>query len=316
MLSNSVQKLNGLPEIRGRSTENAPLGTVGWFRTGGTAEILFKPADQQDLIEFLKNCPADIPVTVLGVMSNTIVRDGGVPGVVIRPGKDFTKIERLDETHIRAGASVLDFTLARQAATFGIAGLEFFSGIPGTIGGALKMNAGAYGTETKDVLVSARYVDRHGKIHEVTPTDLNMTYRHTDTPEDAIFLDAVFKGVPETEDKILTRIEDIKTKRTETQPIKERTGGSTFANPSKEELAKVSLPEDTKVWQLIDKVGGRGLRVGGAHMSELHCNFMINDRHATAHDLETLGETIRKRVSEQLGIALRWEIRRIGNPEA
>lgn len=306
-------KIDDLPQVRGRYTENAPLGTTGWFRTGGQAHVLFRPADHDDLAHFLSECPADIPITVLGVMSNTIVRDGGIPGVTIRLGRDFADIETLDDFRVRAGSVALDANVSMAAARNNIGGLEFFSGIPGTIGGALRMNAGAYGTETKDVLIEATAIDRQGTIHKLTPADMGMTYRHTTTPQDYIFIEALFQGQEDKEDLVQARITDIKNRRSSTQPIKSKTGGSTFANPTPEELEAVGLPAGTKTWQLIDKAGGRGLQIGGAMMSELHCNFMINTGDATANDLETLGEEIRKRVHEQSGYQLRWEIRRIGS---
>lgn len=305
-------KAQMLPSVRGRYTENAPLGAVGWFRTGGTAEVLFKPADRQDLVDFLSACPLDIPVTTLGVMSNTIIRDGGLPGVVIRLGRDFAEIEAEGEAYIRAGAVALDVNVATVAAQHGIGGLEFLSGVPGTIGGALRMNAGAYGRELKDVLVSAEMVDRQGVIHKVTAKDLGMSYRHTSVADDVIFLSALLEGQPDDPVQIEGRMAEIKGRREATQPIKAQTGGSTFANPSLAELEGTGLPSDTKAWQLVDKVGGRGLKIGGAMMSELHANFMINTGDATAQDLEDLGEEIRRRVKEQTGLELRWEIKRIG----
>ncbi len=303
-----------LPMVRGRYTENAPLGAQGWFRAGGTAEVLYKPADREDLMNFLAACPLEVPVTTLGVMSNTIVRDGGVPGVVIRLGRDFAGIDVEDAVFVRAGAASLDLNVATVAAQHGIAGLEFLSGVPGTIGGALRMNAGAYGGETKDVLVEAEMIDRQGVLHKLTPQDLGMTYRHTTAPEDAIFIGALFKGQAGEAATIEARMAEIKERRGATQPIKAQTGGSTFANPTLAELTAVNLPPDTKSWQLVDKVGGRGLTIGGAMMSELHANFMINTGTATAADLENLGEEIRRRVKEQTGLELRWEIKRIGLP--
>lgn len=314
MLSDlKLMDIEDLPPVRGRYSENAPLGQVGWFRAGGTAEVLFKPADREDLIEFLQACPAHIPVTTLGVLSNTIVRDAGVPGVVIRLGREFTEIEQ-DGDQISVGAAALDMNVALKTAEMGLAGLEFLSGIPGSIGGALRMNAGAYGTETKDVLVQATYVDRAGVITHATAEEMGMSYRHSDAPYDAIFLEAIFKGEQGNQESIEARIAEIKARRAETQPIKSRTGGSTFANPTEAELEEAGIASGTKVWQLIDSVGGRGLMIGGAQMSELHCNFMINTGEASAQDLENLGEEIRKRVYETHGIALRWEIRRIGMP--
>ncbi len=304
-------KEQDLPSVRGRYTENAPLGAQGWFKCGGTADVLFKPADRDDLIEFLNGLRPDVPVQVFGALSNCIIRDGGVRGVTIRLGRDFSEI-KTEEDLVHTGALALDANVAQVAAEAGIGGLEFFSGIPGTIGGALRMNAGCYGTETKDVLVECEALDRAGNVHVLTPDQMGMTYRHTDVPEDYIFLSATFRGTREEPDTVLTRMTEIKQKREESQPIREKTGGSTFANPSAEELSQSGLSPDIKVWQLIDQVGGRGLQIGGAMMSEKHCNFMINMGDATAADLEALGEEIRKRVLEKFDLALRWEIKRIG----
>lgn len=301
-----------LPLVRGRYTANAALGEVGWFRAGGTAEVLYKPADKEDLAEFLAQCPEDIPITVLGVLSNTIIRDGGVKGVVIRMGREFAGINVMDEVTMSVGSAAIDVNVAKAAAEAGVAGLEFLSGVPGTIGGALRMNAGAYGTETKDVLVEAEMLNRQGQVVRLPASAMGMGYRHSNVPEDYIFTGAVLRGMQGERDKIEAHINEIKTKRGETQPIKARTGGSTFANPKPDELAAAGQREGMKAWQLIDKVGGRGLTIGGAQMSELHCNFMINTGSATARDLENLGEEIRRRVEDKTGVMLRWEIKRIG----
>lgn len=290
-----------LPQVRGRYTENAPLGEFGWFKCGGRAEVQFKPVDLADLQNFLKNCPREVPVHIFGALSNTIIRDGGLPGVTIRLGREFAGIKAEGEI-VKAGALALDANVAQVAAENGIAGLEFFSGIPGTIGGALRMNAGCYGVETRDVLLSCEALDRSGNLHILTPDQMHMTYRHVDVPEDFIFISAVLKGQKDNPQNVLGRMVDIKMKREASQPIREKTGGSTFANP----------PGDQKVWQLIDAVGGRGLKVGGALMSEKHCNFMINEGSATSADLENLGEELIKRVFEKFGINLRWEIKRVG----
>ncbi|MFN3826881.1 MAG: UDP-N-acetylmuramate dehydrogenase [Micavibrio sp.] len=303
-----------LPAARGRYTENASLGEVGWFACGGRADVLFKPEDADDLAHFLRECPADIPVTTLGVLSNTIVRDGGLRGVVIRFGREFAGIETTSDGRVIAGAMALDGNVAQAAAKAGIADLEFFSGIPGTIGGALRMNAGCYGTETKDVLVEATAIDRQGQVHTLTPSDMGMGYRHTETPEDYVFTKAVFQGTLGNAEEIKSFMAGIKERRNASQPIREKTGGSTFANPSAEQIAAAGLPEGTKVWQLIDRAGCRGLRLGGAMMSEMHANFMINTGTATAADLEALGEEVRRRVLADSGITLRWEIKRIGDP--
>ncbi len=311
LMQNTLPHIGRLPPVRGRYTENAPLGEVGWFRCGGRADVLFKPADEDDLASFLSQCPAEIPVQVFGVLSNTIIRDNGIRGVVIRLGREFAGIET-DGLQVRAGAAALDGNVAMAAAQAGIAGLEYLSGVPGTIGGALRMNAGAYGTETADVLVEAQALDRHGNLHRMTPAQMGMSYRHIDVPEDFIFTQGLFAGRAGDSETIRTQIAAIKEKRAATQPIREKTGGSTFANPSPADLAAAGLPEGTKTWQLIDRAGGRGLRVGGAMMSDLHANFMINTGAATATDLEALGEEIIRRVQEECGITLRWEIRRIG----
>ncbi len=302
---------DNLPLVRGRYTEDAALGEGGWFKCGGKAEVLFKPADLQDLSDFLTQCPADVPLHVFGALSNTIVRDGGLPGVTVRLGRDFSGIEVLGDT-VQAGALALDANVAQVAAEAGLGGLEFFSGIPGTIGGALRMNAGCYGTETKDVLISCEAMDRQGRMHTLTPDQMGMTYRHTDVPEDFIFLSALFGGKKDSPDKVLRRMAEIKEKREASQPIREKTGGSTFANPAARDIEKAGLPEGTKVWQLIDEVSGRGFAIGGAMMSEKHCNFMINTGTATAADLEALGDEMIKRVYERFGISLRWEIKRVG----
>lgn len=310
-MTNAAQKIPDLPPVRGRITENAPLGAMGWFKTGGTADVLFKPADKEDLVQFLQNLPTDIPVQSFGVMSNCIIRDGGVRGVTIRLPREFTQIET-EGTQVKAGSLALDASVAKAAAEAGIAGLEFFSGIPGTIGGALRMNAGCYGTETKDVLVSAEALDRQGNLHTMTPDDMGMAYRHTETPADYIFLGALFQGTEGDPAIIQKHMDEIRERRENSQPIRERTGGSTFANPDATTLSQAGLPEDKKVWQLIDESGCRGLMVGGAQMSEKHANFMINTGNATANDLENLGEEVRKRVADKFGITLRWEIKRIG----
>lgn len=311
MESGAALQIDALPAVRGRYSENAPLGAVGWFRCGGCADILYKPADFDDLADFLRQCPVDIPITTLGVLSNTIIRDGGLRGVVIRLGREFAGIEP-DGLRIRVGAAALDGNVAMVAANAGIAGLEFLSGVPGTIGGALRMNAGAYGTETKDVLVEAIALDRHGEKHVMTPAQMGLSYRHSTVPPDYIFTHALFQGVQGDADAIKAHIADIKTKRAATQPIREKTGGSTFANPSAADLAAAGLPEGTKAWQLIDRVGGRGLQVGGAMMSNLHANFMINTGAASATDLEALGDEMIRRVQAGTGILLRWEIKRLG----
>lgn len=307
MLSNDFESL------RGRITEHAPLGSSGWFRCGGAVDLLFKPADEQDLCDFLKIYDGD--VQAFGVLSNVIVRDGGLNGAAIRLGRSFTEIERLDGTTLKIGAGALDGNAAQMAAQEGIGGLEFLAAIPGTLGGALRMNAGAYGTELKDILVEAHAIDRQGNKHVLVPQDMEMSYRHTNVPEDYIFTSCIVQGVQDSSANIEARIAELKAKKEETQPLRERTGGSTFANPSMQELEEAGLSADTKAWKLIDQVGGRGLSVGGAQMSEKHCNFMINCGTATSEDLENLGEILRNRVYKETGITLRWEIKRIGQKE-
>jgi len=289
-----------MPDLRGRLLANQPLSDMTWFRVGGPAEVMFRPADLEDLQHFLGGLPADVPVTVIGVGSNLLVRDGGVPGVVLRLGRSFAEI-RIGPGHIRAGAAALDLNIARTAAEAGIAGLEFLSGIPGTMGGALRMNAGAYGHELVDVVTTAEAVDRQGKLHRLTKGDLGLTYRHSSVPEDWIFTGAELAGGLGATDAILARLAEIQAARETTQPIRSRTGGSTFANPPGQ-----------KAWELIDRAGCRGLTLGGAMVSEKHCNFLINTGQATAAEIESLGETLRRRVREATGIELRWEIRRIG----
>lgn len=290
-----------LPAVRGRLSAQAGLADITWFRVGGPADAMFRPADRDDLIAFLKGKPADVPVTVLGVGSNTLVRDGGVNGVVIRLGRDFAVIEAKDGSELEAGAGALDVNVAQTAQMHGVAGLEFLRGIPGTVGGGLRMNAGAYGTEFKDVLVWAEAVDAQGNLHRLSPAEMKFGYRHCGVPEDWIFLGCRLKGKPGDKADIQARMDEIQAAREGSQPIRSRTGGSTFANP-----------EGHKAWQLIDAAGCRGLVVGDAQVSEQHCNFLINRGSATAADLETLGETVRRRVKEASGIDLRWEIKRIG----
>jgi UDP-N-acetylmuramate dehydrogenase len=296
--------LSRLPAVRGRLTPAAPLGPMTWFGVGGPAEVLFKPADRDDLISFIRDCPRDIPVTVLGVASNLIIRDGGIPGVVIRMGREFAEISA-DGAYINAGAAALDLNVALTAAQHGLAGLEFLSGIPGTVGGALRMNAGAYGAETKDVLDHAEVLFPDGTVRQMTADDMGLSYRHNDLQDSVIFLGARFRASAGDRAAIEARMAEIKQKRGETQPVRSKTGGSTFANP-----------EGLRAWEAIDRAGCRGLRVGGAEMSTLHCNFMINTGGATAADIERLGEEVRKRVAEKTGVMLRWEIKRIGVPLA
>ena len=292
-----------LPELRGRVAGDSALSQITWFRVGGAAEVLFTPADEADLAYALSQIPTDVPVRVIGLGSNLLVRDGGLPGVVIRLGRGFGAITAKDDARITVGTAVPDVKAARAAADAGIAGLAFYRGIPGAIGGALRMNAGAHGSETKDILESARAVDRAGTIHELANADFGYTYRHCSLPDDWIFTEATFAGSPGSRDDIAAEMTEVAEYREANQPIKERTGGSTFKNPP-----------GHSAWKLIDAAGCRGFRVGGAMVSEKHCNFLINDADASAEDIETLGETVRKRVFESSGIELDWEIKRIGVP--
>ena len=289
-----------MPALRGRPLANQSLAELTWFRVGGPAQILFMPEDEEDLAYMLANLLAEIPVTVIGLGSNLIVRDGGVPGVVIRLGRGFGEIS-IEGLTLRAGTAVPDVKAARAAQEAGIAGLSFLRGIPGGIGGALRMNGGAYGRETRDALIEARAVDRAGRVHVLGNADMHYTYRHCGAPDDYIFTQATFHGERGDPAVIAAEMEKITESREATQPIKSRTGGSTFKNPP-----------GHKAWQLIDAAGCRGLRIGDAQVSEMHCNFLINLGNATAADIETLGEKVRYRVKENSGIDLEWEIKRIG----
>jgi UDP-N-acetylmuramate dehydrogenase len=289
-----------MPKLRGRLLPNQSLAELTWFRVGGPAQLLFMPEDEDDLAYALANLPGEIPVTVIGLGSNLIVRDGGVPGVVIRLGRGFSEIN-VDGTQIRAGAAVPDVKVARTAQEAAISGISFMRGIPGAVGGALRMNGGAYGRETKDALVEARAVDRQGRVHALRNADLHYTYRHCGAPEDFIFTQALYAGERGDAAVIAAEMDKITESREATQPIKSRTGGSTFKNPP-----------GGKAWQLIDAAGCRGLKVGGAQVSEMHCNFLINLGGAAAADIETLGEMVRRRVKDNSGIDLEWEIKRIG----
>ena len=294
--------IDRLPQPRGRLTADAPLGPQTWFRAGGNAEVLFRPADTQDLAAFLAALPRDVPVTVLGVGSNVLVRDGGIKGVVVRLMRNFTGVA-VEGHEVIAGAGAPDLNVALTARDHALTGLEFLSGIPGTIGGAFPTNAGAYGGDLAQILISAEAVDRAGKISTVTPAQLGLTYRHSTAPADWIFTSARLRAVPGDQLAIARRIAEIDSARAESQP-RSRTGGSTFANPT-----------GLKAWELIDRAGCRGLTVGAAQVSEKHTNFLINTGDATAADIEGLGEEVRHRVFEQSGILLQWEIRRIGEPK-
>lgn len=292
-----------MPELRGRMIANQPLADLTWFRVGGPAQVLFAPADEGDLAYFLRHLPADIPVMVVGLGSNLIVREGGVPGVVIRLGRGFNEIKVEEGHRLRVGTAVPDVKLARAAADAGIDGLAFYRGIPGGIGGALRMNAGAHGGETKDALAEARGVDRAGNIRVFANADFGFTYRHSGAPADVIFTSALYQGRPGETAAILEEMDRITQAREASQPIREKTGGSTFKNPP-----------GHKAWQLIDAAGCRGLTLGGAQMSPMHCNFLINTGGATAADIEGLGEEVRRRVKAHSGVELEWEIKRIGIP--
>ncbi len=296
-----------LPPARGQLLRGESLAPFTWFRVGGPADAFFLPADAEDLSQFLRALPEDIPVTVLGVGSNVIVRDGGLPGIVIRlAGRAWAQIEPLDSARIRAGAGALDSMVARGAAKAGLAGLEFYVGVPGTIGGALTMNAGCYGRETKDVLVEASVLTRAGERVVIPASEFGFTYRHNALPEGLVLLDATFLGTPDDPAAVGARMAEITARREGSQPIREKTGGSTFKNPM--------LPsgERGSAWKLVDEAGMRGHRRGGAQVSEKHANFLINTGEATAADIEGLGEDVRAAVKQKHGVRLDWEIKRIG----
>jgi UDP-N-acetylmuramate dehydrogenase len=291
-----------MPQLRGRLLANQSLAELTWFRVGGPAQVLFMPEDENDLAYVLSNLPREIPVSVLGAGSNTIVRDGGIEGVVVRLGRGINDVTIEEGQRVRAGTAALDLMVSRAAQKAGIAGLAFLSGIPGTIGGALRMNGGAYGGETKDILVEARGVDRAGNLRTYTNADMGFAYRHCGVPDDVIFTSALFQGRAGNPDEIAAEMDSIKQKREASQP-RNRTGGSTFKNP-----------RGNSAWKLVDDAGCRGFRVGDAQVSELHSNFLINLGNATAADIETLGETVRARVKEKSGVDLEWEIKRVGVP--
>jgi UDP-N-acetylmuramate dehydrogenase len=296
-------RFGDLTGVRGRLTPSAALAPFTWFRVGGPAELLFQPADADDLGLFLAKLPPDVPVTVVGVGSNLLVRDGGVSGAVVRlSAKGFGNLAREGIDRIRAGAAVLDKRLAAFALEEKLAGFAFYHGIPGTIGGALRMNAGASGGETRDHLIKAYAVDRQGGRRTLSNADMGFTYRHTRAPDELIFTEALFQGTVAAREAIQRDMEAVEQHREAAQPIREKTGGSTFVNPA-----------GARAWELIDRAGCRGLRVGGAMVSEMHCNFLVNTGDATAHDIETLGETVRARVLADSGIRLDWEIKRIGS---
>jgi UDP-N-acetylmuramate dehydrogenase len=290
-----------MPDLRGRLLANESLAPLTWFRVGGPAQVLFTPADEDDLAYFLKSLPGELPVTVVGVGSNLIVRDGGVLGVVIRLSPRGFGEASAEKEIISAGAAALDKRVAEVAAAANLAGLEFLFGIPGTVGGALRMNAGANGAETKDVLIDANGIDRAGKKRVFANADMKFVYRNSGVDASIIFTSARFRGAPAAAEAIRARMNEVQTHRETAQPIRDKTGGSTFKNPP-----------GHSAWKLIDAAGCRGLRLGGAQVSEMHCNFLINTGNATGHDIETLGETVRARVKESSGLELQWEIKRIG----
>lgn len=293
----------GISAVRGRLTPDAPMDRVTWFRAGGLAELMFHPHDEEDLITFLKLVPENVPLMVVGVGSNLLVRDGGIPGIVIRlSAKGFGDVELAGENRIRVGAICPDKNIAAMALDHGIGGFSFYYGIPGSIGGALRMNAGANGGETRERVVEVYAVDRSGTSHVLSNADMGYSYRHSAAPKDLIFTHALMEGYPEDKVKIRADMDAVRQHRETVQPIREKTGGSTFKNP-----------EGHSAWKLIDEAGCRGLMIGGAQMSPMHCNFMINTGQATGYELEYLGETVRQRVLEHSGVRLDWEIRRIGN---
>jgi UDP-N-acetylmuramate dehydrogenase len=292
----------GASELRGRMTLDAAMDKITWFRAGGTADLLFQPADADDLAAFFKMLPMDVPVTIVGIGSNLLVRDGGISGVVIRlSAKGFGAVTVLNATDIEAGAIALDKQVAAAALEARIGGFHFYHGIPGSIGGALRMNAGANGVETVNRVISVKGVTRVGETVELSLADMGYTYRHSAAPNDIVFISALMRGEPADKAEIRRLMDEVQHHRETVQPVKEKTGGSTFKNP-----------DGTSAWKEIDKAGCRGLMVGAAQMSPMHCNFMINTGNATAHDLELLGETVRARVLENSGIRLEWEIKRLG----
>ncbi|CAN7267759.1 UDP-N-acetylenolpyruvoylglucosamine reductase [Brucella sp. NBRC 12952] len=298
-----LKKLDGrLSGLRGRMMPDTGMDKITWFRAGGPAQVLFQPADEEDLSEFLKAVPEEIPLLVVGIGSNLLVRDGGIPGFVVRlSAKGFGEVERVSETQLRAGTATPDKRVAAAALEAGLSGFHFYHGIPGGIGGALRMNAGANGVETRERVVEVRAFDRKGELHVLSNADMGYAYRHSSASPDLIFTSALFEGIPGDREEIQKAMDEVQNHRETVQPVREKTGGSTFKNP-----------EGTSAWKEIDKAGCRGLRVGGAQMSEMHCNFMINTGNATGHDLETLGETVRAKVYENSGIRLHWEIKRLG----
>jgi UDP-N-acetylmuramate dehydrogenase len=296
-----MSSVAAMPKVRGRLTPNAPLAPLVWFKSGGKAEWLFEPADAEDLEQFLTELDPHVPVMALGLGSNLIVRDGGVAGVVVRLGKPFAKIELLDETTLGCGGGASGILVSSTARDHGIAGLEFLRGIPGTVGGFVRMNGGAYGREVSDILLAARLVLRSGEVIEWPLEKLGYTYRHSEVPDGAIVIEATLAGEPGEPEAIGAEMEVIARAREESQPLRSRTGGSTFKNPP-----------GHKAWTLIDAAGCRGLTIGDAQVSEKHCNFLLNLGSATSTEIEALGEEVRRRVEEKSHISLEWEIQRVG----
>jgi UDP-N-acetylmuramate dehydrogenase len=290
-----------MPQVRGRLTPDAPLAPLVWFKSGGNAEWLFEPSDEDDLVDFMRQLDLNVPVMALGLGSNLIVRDGGVPGVVVRLGKAFSKIERIDQTTVRCGGGASGILVSSTARDAGIAGLEFLRGIPGTVGGFVRMNGGAYGREVKDILVSTRLVLRSGEVVEWPIEKLGYTYRHSQVPARAVIIEAVFRGMPGDPAAIGAEMEAIARAREESQPLRSRTGGSTFKNPP-----------GHKAWALVDAAGCRGLTIGDAQVSEKHCNFLLNLGSALSAEIEALGEEVRRRVEAKTHVTLEWEIQRVG----
>ena len=297
--------LEQLPEVRGTYEENGSLIKYTWFRTGGPAEVLYNPSDVDDLMVFMKDKPNDVPITLIGLGSNLLVRDGGIPGVVIRLGKNFANLN-VRNNQILVGGGALDSSVAAAARDAGLTGMEFLSGVPGTIGGALRMNAGAFDQEMKDIVSYARVIDEKGELHNLPVEDLGFAYRRSSVPDEWIFVGAILQGTPGDRGDIARKMEEIRSYREESQPMRTQTGGSTFRNPDSGESA------GRKAWEIIEGAECRGLKHGGAMISEKHCNFLINTGDATSQDLEELGEIVRKRVQSRTGVSLEWEIRRIG----
>ena len=297
-----MSDLATMPRVRGKLTPDAPLAPLVWFKSGGNAEWLFEPKDEADLTDFLRELDPDVPAMALGLGSNMIVRDGGVPGVVIRLGKPFAKIDRLDSVTLRCGGGASGILVSSSARDAGIAGLEFLRGIPGTVGGFVRMNGGAYGREVADVLVSAKVALRSGAVEEWPLERLGYTYRHSEVPGGAVVVEAVLRGVRGDPEAIGAKMDAIAAAREESQPLRSRTGGSTFKNPP-----------GHKAWALVDAAGCRGLTLGGAQVSEIHCNFLLNLGSATSAEIEALGEEVRRRVMNKTNIMLEWEIERVGS---